>query len=240
MNEKTMTDTERYERDLKAARRYISVGLCGVFVCVFLIVTIIITAVARSLWVILPSVLFVCLVIGGIRMERTYKARQRQPAEYYPFHLSRVYDYGELLNTLSGESRAVCECAEDAAVLMHRNGPSTRIPLVGLPTYDKQMLKKKRDGANRRANQEWHTKQWVSQFDAVKMLRINCVVCEEVNDALQKEMCRNAETLLRRVEVIVNMAVVGDRLLVPPLQGARLDLPSLKRYEKAVSLMRSL
>ena len=241
MNEnKTMTDIERYERDLKTARRYISVGLCSAFVGAFLIVAIIIIAAAQSLWVIFPSAMFVCLMIVGIRMERRCKEKQRQPAGYYTFSLSHVYDYGELLETLSAQSGTVCEYAPDAAVLMHRNGPSTRILLVGLPTYDKQLLKKKKDGANRKANQEWYTNQWVAQSDAVKMLRINCVVCDEVNDALQSEMCRNAETLLRRVEVIINMAVVGDRLLAPPLQGARLDLPSLKRYVKAVTLMRSL
>ena len=43
-----------------------------------------------------------------------------------------------------------------------------------------------------------------------------------------------------RVEIIVNVAVMGDRLLVPPIHGAELDFHMLRRYEAVVEYLRSL
>lgn len=74
-----------------------------------------------------------------------------------------------------------------------------------------------------------------------RRMRINCVAAESVNDALRDYMCQRAETLLRRNEAVVNMAVVGNQLLVPHIQGARIEsFPALRRYEAAIRLMSCL
>ena len=61
-----------------------------------------------------------------------------------------------------------------------------------------------------------------------------------MNDALSRYIGTHAQHLLSRNESIINMAVVGDRLLMPPVRGADVDDPSLKRYARSADLIWSL
>ena len=66
------------------------------------------------------------------------------------------------------------------------------------------------------------------------------VVCDAVNDALSRYIGAHAQRMLSRNECIINMAVVGDRLLLPPVRGADVDFPSLNRCSRSADLIWSL
>ena len=61
-----------------------------------------------------------------------------------------------------------------------------------------------------------------------------------MNDALSRYIGTHAQHLLSRNESIINMAVVGDHLLMPSVRGADVDDPSLKRYARSADLIWSL
>lgn len=61
-----------------------------------------------------------------------------------------------------------------------------------------------------------------------------------MNDALSRYIGAHAQRLLSRNECIINMAVVGDRLLLPPVRGADVDFPSLNRCSRSAGLIWSL
>ena len=66
------------------------------------------------------------------------------------------------------------------------------------------------------------------------------MVCDAVNDALSRYIGAHAQRMLSRNECIINMAVVGDRLLLPPVRGADVDFPSLNRYSRSADFIWSL
>ena len=66
------------------------------------------------------------------------------------------------------------------------------------------------------------------------------MVCAAVNDALSRYVGAHAQRLLSRNECIINMAVVGDRLLLPPVRGADVDFHSLNRFSRSADFIWSL
>lgn len=111
--------------------------------------------------------------------------------------------------------------------------------LLYQPEFSAPACKAQRDRANRAANRAHPSKQEGLQWEIASRARINLVVCDAVNDALSRYIGAHAQRLLSRNECIINMAVVGDRLL-PPVRGADVDFPSLNRYSCSADLIWSL
>ena len=117
---------------------------------------------------------------------------------------------------------------------------SWRVALLHQPEFSASACKTQRDRANRAANRAHPSKQEGLQWEIASRARINLVVCDAVNDALSREIGAHAQRLLSRNECLINMAVVGDRLLLPPVRGADVDFPSLNRYSCSADLIWSL
>ena len=66
------------------------------------------------------------------------------------------------------------------------------------------------------------------------------VVCDAVNDALSRYIGTHAGHLLLRNECVINMAVAGGSLLMPPVLGADVNASALKRYARSADLIWSL
>ena len=80
----------------------------------------------------------------------------------------------------------------------------------------------------------------LTYFAAALQQGADLVVCDAVNDALSRYIGAHAQRMLSRNECIINMAVVGDRLLLPPVRGADVDFPSLNRCSRSADLIWSL
>ena len=112
--------------------------------------------------------------------------------------------------------------------------------LLHQPEFSASACKVQRDRANRAANHAHPEKQEGPQWEIASRARVNLVVCDAMNDALSRYIGTHAQHLLSRNESIINMAVVGDRLLMPSVRGADVDDPSLKRYARSAGLIWSL
>ena len=77
-------------------------------------------------------------------------------------------------------------------------------------------------------------------WEVVSRVRVNLVVCDAVNDALSRYIGTHAGHLLLRNECVINMAVAGGSLLMPPVLGADVDASALKRYARSADLIWSL
>ena len=117
---------------------------------------------------------------------------------------------------------------------------SWRVALLHQPEFSASACKAQRDRANRAANRAHPSKHEGLQWEIASRARINLVVCDAVNDALSRYIGAHAQRLLSRNECIINMAVVGDRLLLPPVRGADVDFPSLNRYSRSADFIWSL
>ena len=112
--------------------------------------------------------------------------------------------------------------------------------LLHQPEFSASACKAQRDRANRAANRAHPEKQEGPQWEIASRARVNFVVCDVMNDELSRYIGTHAQRLLSRNESIINMAVVGDRLLVPPVRGADADFPALNRYSRSANLIWSL
>ena len=117
---------------------------------------------------------------------------------------------------------------------------SWRVALLHQPEFSASACKAQRDRANRAANRAHPSKQEGPQWEIASRARVNLVVCDVMNDELSRYIGTHAQRLLSRNECIINMAVVGDRLLLPPVRGADADFPALNRYSRSANLIWSL
>lgn len=70
-------------------------------------------------------------------------------------------------------------------------------------------------------------------------MRLNLIYTECVNDTLFDYISRDAETLLTRVEGIINIVVSNDRIIVPPLKPT-ISIYAIDRYKNMVKMILKL
>lgn len=237
-----MNEVERYQADVKAARREIWISLSGALTAVmFMIIAVGLAIEPPHYYTLLPCGGLVAVIAMLVRHDKRMKTRLRENTEPYVFLLSRCYDYQTLLECMAIGNRPLCKNGEDAAVLYYNDEYVGRILLLDLPEFSTAEMKKKKDSTNRKANRQHPTKNEDTMEKVARMLRINCVVTEEITPELSKHLCQNADMMMRRNEIVVKMSVVGNRLLVMPIHGiTSANIPSIERYRVAVEMMRQL
>ena len=99
--------------------------------------------------------------------------------------------------------------------------------------FNKKDFDNSKDRINKKANKELNISSWVNRFDAVKMMRFNIICTDVLNDALYKFISQNANRNLTRVEGIINIAIVGNQIIIPPLYDD-CDLTEISRYKGVI------
>ena len=70
----------------------------------------------------------------------------------------------------------------------------------------------------------------------ISMMRFNIICTDVLNDALYQFLSQNANRNLTRVEGIINIAVVGNQLMIPPLYN-ECDLAEISRYKGVIKFI---
>lgn len=108
-----------------------------------------------------------------------------------------------------------------------------RIILYRTGDFDKKDFINAKDRINKKANKELSISPWVDRFDARKMMRFNIIYTDILNDALYRLISRNANHNLTRVEGIINIAIIGNQIIIPPIYGD-CDLTEISRYKDTI------
>ena len=103
-------------------------------------------------------------------------------------------------------------------------------------SFNKNEFDSAKNRINKKANKELNISQWVSRDKARKMMRFNIICTNVLNDALYKFISQNANRNLTRVEGIINVAVVGNQVMIPPLYG-ECDLAEISRYKGVIKFI---
>ena len=111
-----------------------------------------------------------------------------------------------------------------------------RIVLYRTEDFNKMEFDTSKDRMNKKANKELDISPWVSRADAGKMMRFNIIYTHALNDALYQFISQNANRNLTRVEGIINIAVVGHQIMIPPLYG-ECDLLEISRYKAIIKFI---
>ena len=93
-----------------------------------------------------------------------------------------------------------------------------------------------KDRINRKANRQLNISPWVNRFYAGNMMRMNIIHTDKLNDSLYGLLSYNATHNLTRVEGIINIAVIGDQIIIPPIYG-ECDLAEIIRYKDTIKFV---
>lgn len=111
-----------------------------------------------------------------------------------------------------------------------------RIILYKTVNFDKNEFDIVKKRINKKANQIFNISQWVSRFEANRMMRLNIIYADELNEKLTDFISQNANRNLTRVEGVMNIAIVGDKIFIPPLYG-HCDLLQVMRYKGIIKFI---
>ena len=95
--------------------------------------------------------------------------------------------------------------------------------------FNKKDFDNAKDRINKKANKELNISQWVNRMKASNIMRFNIIYTDILNDALYKFLSHNANRNLTRVEGIINIAIIGNQIIIPPL-SSDCDLTAIDRY----------
>ena len=238
-----MPSPEDFHRDIRAAKRFGLVQGLLLLPSMFSLILAIAFAVGGD-WREAAVTAGICAVFTGVLvcLERRQKRQRQEATRYYTFPLPRAYDYETVcaaIETAPGVQWTYL-CDETARICRIEGVFSWRVALLYQPEFSASACKAQRDRANRAANRAHPEKQEGPQWEIASRARVNLVVCDAMNDALSRYIGTHAQHLLSRNESIINMAVVGNSLLIPPVRGADVDFPSLNRCSRSADLIWSL
>lgn len=111
-----------------------------------------------------------------------------------------------------------------------------RTVLYRTNNFSKKEFDNSKDRINKKANKELEISHWVNSANAGKMMRFNIICSNSLNDELYKFISQNANRNLSRVEGIINIAVVQNQILIPPIYG-ECDLAEISRYKGVVKFI---
>lgn len=67
-------------------------------------------------------------------------------------------------------------------------------------------------------------------------MRFNIIYTDTLNDTLYQFVSQNANRNLTRVEGIINIAIIGNRIMIPPIYGD-CDLAEISRYKDTIKFI---
>ena len=238
-----MPGPEEFRRDIQTVRRFtlaqsllILLSMCGFVLAIAFAV--------GGNWREGAVTAGVCLAFAGVLLCLLYRQKRlrRKATQCYTFPLPHAFGYEEVCAAIESapgvQWRHICD--ENARICRIEGAFSWRVALLHQPEFSASACKAQRDRANRAANRAHPEKQEGPQWEIASRARVNLVVCDVMNDELSRYIGTHAQRLLSRNESIINMAVVGDRLPVPPVRGADADFPALNRYSRSANLIWSL
>lgn len=111
---------------------------------------------------------------------------------------------------------SAAKVCDGAYVSFRKYGKHTlRILIQCVPGCGQKQISTQRKKANRLINQTYHVKAEAPLFDALRMVRVNLIVCDALSEELIRRVERDTEKKLSRNESIINAAIaVKDKTMV--------------------------
>lgn len=111
-----------------------------------------------------------------------------------------------------------------------------RIVLYRTSKFNKKDYDNEKDHINKKANKELNISQCVNRSEASQMMRFNIIYTDTLSDELYQFISQNANRNLTRVEGIINIAIIGNKIMLPPIYG-ECDLAEISRYKNTIKFI---
>lgn len=112
----------------------------------------------------------------------------------------------------------------------------TRAILYKTTDFNKKDFNNAKERINKLTNKKLHISQWIASTDARTMMRFNVIYTCVLNEALRQFISQNANRNLTRAEGVINVAIVGNQIILPPLYG-ECDLLEISRYKGVIKFI---
>lgn len=102
-------------------------------------------------------------------------------------------------------------------------------------SFSKSEFDRAKKRINKKANKEFNKPHKIAKYEAEKCFRLNVICLDSMNNEAIFLLSLNAEHNLRRNEALINIAVVDDKIIIPPIYGDCYQ--SVFKYKKIVKFI---
>ena len=187
-------------------------------------------------------ILFVIAADGIVYLIHSSRTAKKEVKEniYKPiiFNADKNLTFDEIVSifkNLTDEDNQL-STSEDVRFFRLKKIFKLRTVIYRTDNFNKIDFDNSKDRINKKANKELNISQWVNRTEAGNMMRFNIICTDVLNDALYQFLSQNANRNLTRVEGIINIAVVGNQIMIPPLYG-ECDLAEISRYKGVIKFI---
>lgn len=184
------------------------------------------------------SITTIC-IIYIIHSSRTAKKEAKENA-YNPvrFDTDKNLAFEKIINifeNLTNEDNQL-STSENVRFFRLKKIFKLRTVIYKTDNFNKKDFDNAKDRINKKANKELEISQLINRMEAGNMMRFNIICTDVLNDALYQFLSQNANWNLTRVEGIINIAIVGNQVIIPPIYG-ECDLAEISRYKGIIKFI---
>lgn len=193
---------------------------------------------ASVVFFIIASIFIVCLIYSSRSAKKEAKDTIHNPVI---ITANNAVTFQKVVDTFENLTNEEIQLSASDNVKFFRMNKILKLRIIVYKTenFNKRDFDNAKYGINKKANKELKIMNWVNKFDAVKMMRLNIICTDTLNDILYQFISQNAYNNLTRVEGIINIAVVGNEILIPPLFG-NCDLAEIRRYKNVIKFINQI
>lgn len=182
------------------------------------------------------AVLIIGIIITKIEGLISKRMSNRQP--YYVIPLKNFISYNDLIKRIDGfKKKKIRFNYSDNSNIFSFNGYfKYRILTTNQELFSLKKYKAMKKNVNHAYNKEYNISQTISPRDANVSLDVNIVYCDKTNDELYTHMSNDAEHCLRRVVALMEVAIVGNILIIPSIRTLCLP-PGINHYVRFNKLL---
>lgn len=160
-----------------------------------------------------------------------------------PFEIKTdsVINYADIHNALvkNCENNKWFDYSEKSAFFKLTKKYKVRVLLYSTEDFNKKEYDEERKKINKKANKLYNINHWITIHKARKQMRVNLIYSRCVNDTLFNYISGDAESMLTRVEGMMNIVISNDRLIVPLLKPT-ISIYAIDRYKNMVKMLLEL
>lgn len=175
--------------------------------------------------------IFVCLIVAYKKDANTYDAKPCVLCEHSGI---KYEDFLKRFERLSAKGNRLC-LSENLQFFRFKKKQLYTTVIYKTDSFSKSEFDRAKKRINKKANKEFNIPHNIAQYEDEKCFRLNIICLDSMNDEANYLLSLNAEHNLRRAEALMNIAVVGDKIIIPPIYGDCYQ--SVFKYKKIVNFI---
>lgn len=185
-------------------------------------------------------VVVIVLIVGTIftKIEKIISKRMSTRDPYYVIPLKNSISYNELVNKIDGlkNKNIRFDYSDYANVFSFSGRFKYKLLLTHQETFSLDKYKDMKKKVNHLYNRKFKISQKISPRDAASSFTVNIICCDGANNELYSHMSNDAEHCLHRVVGLMEVAIVGNMLIIPSIRTL-CEPPAINHYVRFNKLL---